>query len=165
MRWLDGIKDSVDMGLGRLRELNKAAWHAAVHGVTKSQTRLSDWTELKRTPKWHTHKRKVHVETEAEIWLMWSQAKECQEPLETRISKVGFFPKIFQENVALLVLWFQISVLQNCARVNFWGLKPANLYNYVIPRKLICDETKTDLNWEPLALTSFSSIKWGVCFK
>ena len=42
MRWLDGIKDSVDMGLGRLRELNKAAWHAAVHGVTKSQTRLSD---------------------------------------------------------------------------------------------------------------------------
>ena len=40
--WLDGIKDSVDMGLGRLRELNKAAWHAAVHGVTKSQTRLSD---------------------------------------------------------------------------------------------------------------------------
>ena len=47
MRWPDGITDSVDIGLGRLRQLvNREAWHAAVHGVTKSQTRLRDWTEL-----------------------------------------------------------------------------------------------------------------------
>ena len=53
MKWLDGITDSMDMSLSKLWELvmDREVWRAAIHGVAKCQTQLSDWTELK--PPWH----------------------------------------------------------------------------------------------------------------
>ena len=59
MRWLDGITDSMDMSLSDLRELviDREAWHAAIHRVAKSQTRLSDWTELN----WMVFRKEIFV--------------------------------------------------------------------------------------------------------
>ena len=69
MIWLHGITDTMDMNLGELGELviNREAWRAAIHGVSKSQTRLSDWTELN----WWL----IHVE----VWQ--KTAKSCKASL------------------------------------------------------------------------------------
>ena len=74
MRWLDGITDSMDASLSELRELvmDREAWHAGIHGVAKSRTRLSNWTELKVT--FHDF---LSNEKLTSMFIQWKDYTKC----------------------------------------------------------------------------------------
>ena len=84
MRWLDGIADLMGMGLGRLQKLvmDREAWRAAIHGATKSWTRLSDWTELNYKEKC-SNLSKMTLPTDYRVATAWYHSRVCTQNFYT----------------------------------------------------------------------------------